>query len=234
VHRLTAPLLVAALATTACGTGSASGRKTTVLAAAYPFAWAAQQVAGPDAKIVNLVKPGAEPHDIELSPRQIGAFQDARVVVYLRGFQAAVDRATAEAPKSALLDLTSVVDVQPPDSGLTEATSTGADPHVWLDPVRMRAIVDAIASKLAARDAERATNYRRRAAATDERLTQLDAALRQGLAHCTSTDIVTSHTAFGYLARRYGLHQVGIAGLSPDTDPAPSRIAAIADYAKRT
>jgi zinc transport system substrate-binding protein len=204
-----------------------------VLAAAYPFAWAAQQVAGPDARVEDLVKSGAEPHDIELSPRQVGSFQDAGMVVYLRGFQAAVDKATAEAPKSSLLDLTSFVDVQPPDSGLTEATSTGADPHVWLDPLRMKAIVDAIADRLATRDTGHADAYRRRAAATDARLMQLDTALRQGLAHCTRTDIVTSHTAFGYLARRYGLHQIGIAGLSPDTEPAPGRLAAVATFAKR-
>jgi zinc transport system substrate-binding protein len=234
MRRTTSALVLTVLAASAgCASGGGGNSGPKVLAAAYPFAWAAQQVAGPHAEVTDLVKAGTEPHDIELSPRQVAAFHDAGVVVYLHGFQSAVDKAIDESPVSARLDLTPAVQVEPPDSGLTEPTATGVDPHVWLDPIRMKAIVDAIASKLAARDAAHAADYRARAAATDAKLDQLDASLRQGLAHCTRTDIVTSHTAFGYLARRYGLHQVGIAGLSPDTEPAPGRLAQVAQFAKR-
>jgi zinc transport system substrate-binding protein len=218
---------------TGCVSGFADDGRAHVLASAYPFAWAAEQVAGPDASVTDLVKSGAEPHDIELSPRQVAQFQDATVVVYLHGFQGAVDKAVDESPQAARLDLTAAVDPQGPDSGLTEKTSTGVDPHVWLDPIRMKSIVEAIAAKLASRDARHADGYRRRAAATDARLDLLDTSLRQGLAHCRRTDIVTSHTAFAYLARRYGLHQVGIAGLSPDAEPAPGRLAQVARFAQR-
>jgi zinc transport system substrate-binding protein len=228
------PLVVLLLLATGVTTGCANrgSESSTVLAAAYPFAWAAEQVAGKNATVTNLVKAGAEPHDIELSPRQVASFQDAYVVVYLHGFQAAVDDAVSQAPKGAALDLTSVVHVQRPDSGLTEATSTGADPHVWLDPVRMRAIVDAIAVRLVARDPSHAAAYRQRAAATDAKLFALDALFRRSLQHCARTDIVTSHTAFAYLGRRYGLHQVGIAGLNPDGEPSPGRLAAVARFAR--
>ena len=231
MRRLLLLALAVASAVTA-GCTSSGGGGSTVLASAYPFAWAAEQVAGSNATVTDLVKPGAEPHDIELSPRQVASFQNAYVVVYLHGFQAAVDDAVNQAPKGAALDLTSVVDVKPPDSGLTEATSTGADPHVWLDPLRMRAIVDAIASRLAARDPSHAVDYRQRAAATDAKLFGLDALFRQSLQHCARTDIVTSHTAFAYLARRYGLHQVGITGLSPDGEPSPGRLAQVAQFAR--
>ncbi|MCW2572242.1 MAG: scbA [Frankiales bacterium] len=230
MRRLLLGLAVASAVTAGCS--SSGGGGSTVLASAYPFAWAAEQVAGSNATVTDLVKPGAEPHDIELSPRQVASFQDAYVVVYLHGFQAAVDDAVSQAPKGAVLDLTSVVDVKPPDSGLTEATSSGADPHVWLDPLRMRAIVDAIASRLASRDPSHAADYRQRAASTDAKLVALDALLRQSLQHCARTDIVTSHTAFAYLSRRYGLHQVGIAGLSPDGEPSPGRLAQVAQFAR--
>jgi zinc transport system substrate-binding protein len=204
-----------------CASGFADDGRPHVLASAYPFAWAAQQVAGPDASVTDLVKSGAEPHDIELSPRQVAQFQDATVVVYLHGFQGAVDDAVHESAKAARLDLAAVVH------------PAGMDPHVWLDPIRMKAIVDAVATKLAARDARHADRYRRRAAATDAKLDLLDTSLRQGLAHCRRSDIVTSHAAFAYLARRYGLRQVGIAGLSPDTEPAPGRLAEVARFAQR-
>jgi zinc transport system substrate-binding protein len=155
------------------------------------------------------------------------------VVVYLHGFQAAVDRATGEAQKDSLLDLTSAVDVKPPDSALTKATATGVDPHVWLDPTRMRAIVDAVEAKLVARDPAHAASYRSRAATTDAALAALDVTFRQSLQQCARKDIVTSHTAFAYLARRYGLRQVGIAGLSPEGEPAPGRLAQVARFAQK-
>jgi zinc transport system substrate-binding protein len=230
-HLLLGLLLGMALAATAgCSSGSAG--EPTVLAAAYPFAWATQQVAGTDVKVSDLVKPGAEPHDIELSPRQVAAFESATLVVFLHGFQPAVDDAVGQAPRNAALDLTPVVDVQPPDSGLTEATTAGADPHVWLDPMRMRAIVGAVADRLAARDATHADAYRARATAVQKELDALDAYLRRSLQRCQRTDIVTSHAAFAYLARRYGLRQVGIAGLSPDAEPTPGRLAEVARFAQ--
>jgi zinc transport system substrate-binding protein len=154
-------------------------------------------------------------------------------VVFLRGFQPAVDDATLEAARSARLDLTPSVGVQPPSTGLTQATSTGVDPHVWLDPIRMKAIVDVIAGRLAARDPVHAADYRARAAATDASLSELDALFRRSLQHCARTDIVTSHAAFAYLARRYGLHQVGVAGLSPEGEPAPGRLAEVARFARK-
>jgi zinc transport system substrate-binding protein len=226
-------MLLLVLAASGCAAVGSKRSGPLVLASAYPFTWAAQQVVGPDGTVTNLVRAGAEPHDIELSPRQIGAVSVADVVVYLKGFQPAVDEAAREASDSALLDLTRVVHAQPPDSGLTQPTSTGLDPHVWLDPVRMRAIVDAVAGKLATRDRAHAAAYLARAAAADEHLVALDGSLRSGLAHCVRHDIVTSHTAFGYLARRYGLHQVGISGLSPDGEPTPGRLAQVATFARK-
>jgi zinc transport system substrate-binding protein len=231
--RRSLPVLVLLTALAASCTSSGSSGKATVLASAYPFAWAAEQVAGPDATVTDLVKSGAEPHDIELSPRQVAALQQADLVIYLHGFQAAVDAAVPDAKRGAALDLTGVVDVQPPDSGLTVATKGGADPHVWLDPTRMRAIVQSVATRLAEQDPKHAAGYTARARTTDAKLAALDGLLRQSLQHCARTDIVTSHTAFAYLARRYGLHQIGIAGLSPDAEPAPRRLAQVATFAKR-
>jgi zinc transport system substrate-binding protein len=61
-------------------------------------------------------------------------------------------------------------------------------------------------------------------------LDELDGALRTGLAHCANRYLVTSHNAFGYLARRYGLTQVGIAGLTPDAEPSPTDLARITRF----
>lgn len=215
-----------------CTAQAADDGRVRVLAAAYPFAWAAEQVGGPDVRVDDLVPAGAEPHDVELSPRQIGAFEQAGLVVYLHGFQPAVDDAVREAPKTARLDLTGHVAVQPFSSDLTGDGESGIDPHVWVDPVRMTAIVQAIAEALGRRDPGHAPAYDTRAQATIAELGRLDVDLRTALRSCRHHEIVTAHGAFGYLAARYGLRQVGVAGISPDAEPSPGRIARVARYAR--
>ena len=230
-HVLIALALLALLAAGCSGTGSADPRPQ-VLAAAYPFAWAAEQVAGPDARVTGLVRAGAEPHDVELSPRQIGAVEQASLVVYLRGFQPAVDDAVRNSTRAARLDLTSVTDVQPLSNDLDDETGSGIDPHVWLDPQRMARVVAALADRLAAVDPSNAASYRSRADRTRVQLTELDRLFRQRLAACDRHELVTAHTAFAYLAGRYGLTQVGVTGLDPEGEPSPRRIAEVARYAR--
>ena len=217
MRQLTAVLAAVLLVVTGCSTGQTSGR-VQVVAAAYPFAWLAEQVGGPDVSVTNLVKPGAEPHDIELSPRQVILVKSARLVVYLHGFQAAVDDALEGGPQG--LDLGHVVQLH------------GNDPHIWLDPVRMEQAATALGDRLARVDPAHAAGYRSRAAAVVSKLGELDDAFRTALRSCARHDIVTSHSAFGYLAPRYGLVQHGISGLTPDAEPSPAKIAEIADYAR--
>lgn len=224
--------MVLALLLSGCAAQAADDGRIRVLAAAYPFAWAAQQVGGPDTRVDDLVHAGAEPHDIELSPRQVGAVEKADLVVYLRGFQPAVDDAIEVADDHARLDLSDVVDLQPFTSDLTGDRESGTDPHVWLDPRRMASIVRAIADMLSDRDPAHASAYAERSAATLSELDALDASLRTSLTSCRQREVVTAHAAFAYLAGRYGLKQVGVAGISPEAEPSPGRLARVARYAR--
>lgn len=235
MHRgwLCGPLLAVVAVLAACGNGGTprdEAGPVDVVAAAYPFAWLAGQVGGPDVTVTDLVKAGAEPHDVELSPRQVGKIGTAALVVFLKGFQPAVDDAVAQTGATTL-DLGTVVGQQPLEGGSGAIDSK--DPHVWLDPVRMQTIATALGERLAKRDPAHAAGYRSRAAAVVAVLGQLDALFRSSLTGCTSKDIVTSHSAFGYLAGRYGLVQRGISGLSPDAEPSPGRIAEVARFARQ-
>jgi zinc transport system substrate-binding protein len=209
-------LLVLPLLLTGCVHLSDPGH--TVVAGAYPFAWLAERIGGPDVHVADLVKPGAEPHDIELSPRQVATTEAAVLVVYLKGFQPAVDDAVGDGRQG--LDLGKVV------------SQNGSDPHVWLDPVRMQQMAAAIAERLESADPSHAAGFRARATAVEADLGRLDALFRTSLHACALRDIVTSHAAFGYLAARYGLVQQGISGLTPDAEPSPRRVAEIAQFAR--
>ena len=100
-----------------------------------------------------------------------------------------------------------------------------ADPHVWLDPVRYARIVKRVGSVL---------RRPARAAAPMAQLRRLDRDYRTGLAHCARKEIVTSHAAFGYLAQRYGLRQVAITGLTPESEPSARDLEDVVQVVRRT
>ena len=211
-------LLVATVVAGGAGGAGAQSSRASVVASFYPIAWAAQQVGGNRVSVTNLTPAGAEPHDLELTPDQIDDVLDAKVVFDLgRGFQPAVEQASEQR-----------------DGPTVQLLPRGTkDPHVWLDPVRMAAIVRTVQRELTKVDPKGRAVYARNA---DRVLGELDAVntrFRDGLAHCERQVIVTAHEAFGYLARRYGLRQEGVAGLSPDAEPDAQRIGQLTDLVKR-
>jgi len=230
-------LALAALPACSAGDGSESDGRLRVVAAFYPLEYAVARVGGSDVDVDGLTRPGTEPHDLELTPRQAAAIGDADLVVHLAGLQPAVDDAVAQQAPDASLD---VAAVQPLERGYVaieegelHEDAGGVDPHFWLDPTRYARVVDAIAERLAAVDADGADGYRSRAAELVAELASLDRDLAAGLRTCARRELVTSHNAFGYLARAYDLEQVGITGLTPEDEPTPARLAQVVELARK-
>ena len=210
---LMAPLLAG------CGalTGSSDGSKPTVATSFYPLAFVARRIVGDHARVLDLTHPGQEPHDIELTVRQTADLADADVVVYERGFQAAVDDAVDQSSSDHVVDAS------------VSGGVAGDDPHFWLDPTRLSKVATAVESQVAKADPTHRADYERNLATLHRQLKRLDTAFSSGLDSCRITTIVVSHDAFGYLGRRYGLHVVGINGLSPDAEPSPAHIRQLQD-----
>ncbi len=232
-----APLAALPLVLTACAAGSTSGvadGTVDVMASFYPLQEVAEQVGGDRVTVRSLTPPGAEPHDVELSPAQVARIDGADLVVYLSGFQAAVDDAVAQTSPAHVVDAASDTTLLPAEHAEGESADEhadhaheGLDPHFWLDPSRMPAVVDDVAAALTEIDPEGAETYAANAAALDKRFQDLDDAYATGLAQCDTRTFVTSHEAFGYLADRYDLEQVGISGIDPEAEPSPARLAAV-------
>jgi zinc transport system substrate-binding protein len=238
-NALRAAAVIAALGLTAAcgGTATGSGSHVDVVAAFYPLQYVTEQVGGDHVKVTNLVKPGAEPHDLELSPQQIGEVSQAGLVVYLSGFQPNVDAAVANEAKDRSLDAAAVAPLRngytPIEEGHLHEDEKGKDPHVWLDPTRLAGIADAVAARLGKLDSAHAAEFAKNAADLRAKLTTLDGEYRTGLATCRSRTMVVSHNAFGYLAERYGLTEIGITGLTPEAEPTAARLTEVARLAKR-
>jgi zinc transport system substrate-binding protein len=198
---------------------SAGQRPLQVVAGFYPVYEAARRVGGERVEVTNLTASGAEPHDLELTSRQVDLVEDADVILYVGGgFQPALQDAAARVRGGVdLLEGGDVLD---------------ADPHIWLDPVRFRGVAERIRRVLTEADPQGAPTYEAGAAAFARELETLHHDFETRLASCRSRLLVTSHGAFRYLAERYQLEPRSIAGLSPDEEPDPARLAELTDLVK--
>ena len=230
------------------GTGAAAAEATLDVAAAfYPLQLAVERVGGDRVAVTSLTTPGAEPHDVELTPREVGGLTSADLVVYLSGFQPAIDAAVETTAPGAGFDVAEHADltIAATDDGHDHSGETeeehaahtdeqATDPHFWLDPTRYASVADAIADRLAELDPEGAEDYAANADAFTAELEALDEEFATTLATCTHRDLVTGHAAFGYLADRYDLTQVGIAGLSPDLEPSAAQIRELVEHVRES
>lgn len=219
------------------GSARTDAASLSVSANFYPIQWLVREIGGPAVSVTGLTPVGEEPHDLVLNAKSRQAMQDSDVVFYLGSdFQPDVEKAVAQlAADTTTVDLLSSPGVTllaaPADLG-KESLKGNKDPHVWLDPTQMIAMADQIADVLTEADPQQAEVFAANRNALVARLTALDEELTADLTDCRVTTIVTSHAAFNYLAQRYGLEQLAIAGVSPDDQPDPATLQSIAEGAQ--
>ncbi|MFE5792456.1 metal ABC transporter substrate-binding protein [Streptomyces sp. NPDC056503] len=243
----------------ACGGSSSAADKGTdgkldVVASFYPVQYLAEQIGGGHVAVQTLTKPGVEPHDLELKPRQIGELADADVLLYLKGVQPAVDEAIAQAGVEHTVDAATLTTLEAHGTGAGEGhdhghegeeshegesheghdhgSEAGTDPHVWLDPVKYAEVAKGVGAAFAKADPDHAADYEKNTAALVKKLGDLDTAFETGLRNTATRTFITTHSAFGYLAERYHLDQEGISGVDPESEPSPARIKELQDIAK--
>lgn len=216
--------------------------KLKVMASFYPMYDFAQKVGGDKVEVTNMIPSGTEPHDWEPAATDIKELEQADIFVY-NG--AGMEHWTKDVLESLDNEKLTVVEAS---KGLElmegearheegeeeehEEEDAIYDPHVWLSPVNAKVEMGNIKDALIKADPENqeyyAKNYEKYAAQFD----QLDTDYKEGLADAQGTDIITAHEAFGYLCKAYGLNQVGIEGLSPDSEPDPARMDEVIQFAK--
>ncbi|MFE0647974.1 metal ABC transporter substrate-binding protein [Streptomyces sp. NPDC059534] len=236
---------LSACAGTSDAADKGSDGKLDVVASFYPMQYLAEQIGGGHVAVDTLTKPGVEPHDLELKPKQIGALGEADVVLYLKGVQPAVDEAIAQAGVENTVDATTLTKLEEhgtevghdhghaEEEGHDHGSEAGADPHVWLDPVKYAEVAKGVGSALEKADPAHAADYRKNTEALVKKLGALDTEFETGLRNTATKTFITTHSAFGYLAERYGLEQEGITGIDPESEPSPARIKELQDIAKK-
>ncbi|MCX4778300.1 metal ABC transporter substrate-binding protein [Streptomyces sp. NBC_01264] len=257
---LAGAVALAATALTACsGTAGAAGSKDgklDVMASFYPMQFLAEQIGKDHVKVETLTKPGVEPHDLEITPKQTAQLGEADVVLYLKTLQPAVDKAVAQSGVKNVIDAATLTKLEVHGASEhgeaghehTEGDEhagehaegdghnhgeAGEDPHVWLDPVKYAEIAKGVGAALTKSDPDHAADYKKNTDDLVAKLGTLDTEFKDGLKNTASKTFITTHSAFGYLAERYGLDQEGISGVDPESEPSPARMKELQTLAKQ-
>jgi len=224
--------------------GAAAGGSLKVLTSFVPVYSLTANVAGNLATVENLLPGNVDPHDYQLSPRDLAKLQWADVVVInglaledwlldkLKSERAGHLRVIVELAgglKSDQLIYDSEASWARPSRAGSRGDKGKPNPHIWLDPRLAEHGVSNICQALQRADPANAAGYARNAAACSARLGQLDDEMKTATDKFTHRDIVTDHNGFAYLARRYGLNIVGVVEEVDEVPPSPRQLARLED-----
>ncbi|TJY44474.1 ABC transporter substrate-binding protein [Cohnella pontilimi] len=249
IHPLRSLILLAALAIplvlSACGNNNdlkpVEG-KVNVVTTLYPLYYFASEIGGEDARVVNLVPTGVEPHDWTPKSRDIQIASEAQMLLFngaglegwkdgfLKGLNANKSRLVVEASQGIEL-IRSEGDGHGADEHADEH-GLNVDPHTWVSPKSALKMAENIRDAYVQADPAHQAAFESRYNTLRDKLQALDQKFTAELAPYKGRGIVVSHQAFGYLCRDYGLNQTALMGLSPDAEPRSQDIVNIIQFVK--
>ncbi len=202
--------------------------KIKVTTSFYPLYYFTREIAGDKANVVNLTPSGVEPHDYEPTPRDIAQLQQNKLlVVNGAGLEPWAEKVSGDLTAKGVTTITATEGIS-----LQQGEEEHHDPHVWLSPVLAQKQAEKILQGLITVDPQNKSYYETNAKNLQDKLIALDQQYKSGFDTCQQKEFVTSHAAFAYLAKEYGLTMTSIAGLSPEKEPSAAELAKVATFAK--
>ena len=193
-----------------------------IVASFYPILEFVKQVGGDRVAVTSLIPVGVEPHDFEPTIQQIQNAERADIVFF--------NGLGLESSWINKINNDKLVDTSL-GTNITKADNA-INPHIWLDPILVKKQVKNIENALITLDPENKEYYQNNAINFTRTLDSLDAHIRSTLQTCDKKDFIAFHDAFSYFAKRYGLKQHSIQGISPEGEVLPQRIQEMVDLAK--
>lgn len=187
--------------------------KFRIFASFYPVYDFVKKIGMDKVDVSTIIPNGIEPHDFEPTPKQIIELENADLIfINGAGFETWINEIT----NKNIVDLSKNITMENPNSH--------PNPHIWLDPILVESMAEVIYDKLASLDPNNTKYYQKNLKEFDKNIQLLDSNIRNKLTNCTLTDFVAFHDAFGYFAKRYGLTQHAISGVSPEVDISPQKL----------
>lgn len=211
-------------------TGETQSDKIKITASFYPYYFFASQIGGEKAEVSNITPAGTEPHDYELTTGDIIKINSSQLFIMNGLVEGWKDKIKANSQESVKIITTG--DGLFTQDFMDEEGKKSPDPHIWLNITLAKKQVNKILDAAVEVDPPNKNYYQSNAKKLIGKLDELDRKYKNGLKLCKKKDIVTSHSAFGYLASEYGLNQVSIAGLSPDEEPSLRELSEVSDFVK--
>jgi zinc transport system substrate-binding protein len=221
--------------------------KLKVVASLFPLYEFAREVGGNRSEVTLLLPPGAEAHSWEPKPGEIARIAKADVFVYLEAsMEPWVDKVlkatrgrgirVVEASHGLNLLKAELHEKEHGKPGHSHGHSHGEnlDPHIWLDFHLDPEIVEAIARAFAEKDPAHQSTYMKNGELYQGRMKDLDRKYATSLTTCRHRQMILGgHAAFAYLAKRYGLDQISLSGVSPNAEPTPKRMAEVIEVTRK-
>ncbi len=237
--------------------------KIKVMTTLFPQYDFAKIVGGDKVEVTLLLPPGVEAHSYEPTPQDIISIQESDLFVYTGEQMEPWVHKMVENVKSdglTIVDSSKGIELMmghhhdhegededhdhdagdddhdhDADSEDEDHDHEGVDPHIWLDPVLAKTMVDNLTEGLILVDPENEAYYQQNADAYKLKLDELDNSFRAAFEKTDSKTIIYGgHFAFGYFAKRYGLENISpFEGFSPDAEPTPAKIAELIENLKK-
>ncbi|MFD0695026.1 metal ABC transporter substrate-binding protein [Paenibacillus sp. GCM10027628] len=229
-------LAVFTLLLSGCGSTTSSKAelvqgKVNVVTSFYALYDFTRNIGGEYVNVINLVPAGVEPHDWSPKSNDMKNLTNAQVFVYQgAGFEGWVqDFLGTVKPDSKL----KVVEASKGAELIKTADNKEEfDPHAWLSPLNAIKMANNIKEALIQADPTHKDAYEQNYNNYASKLTDLDARYKSELSKTTKKEIAVSHQAFAYLCRDYGLTQMAIMGLSPDSEPTAQDLKKMNEFIK--
>ena len=213
---------------------SASG-KTRVAVSIFPIYDVVRRVAGPDADVILVLPPGHTEHSFDPSPKDIEEVSQAKLGVMVGlsldpWMEKLMKDAAPNARTIKVGERVPTLTVKDDPIGDEAAHRTipeddhdhdkgATDPHVWMDPSRVRLMVKAIGDELSKVDSAHANAYRERATQVDGEIDKLDKEVETQTKAWKTRGFITFHGSFNYFADRYKLDILAVIEPFPGSTP---------------
>lgn len=215
-------------------------KKLQVATSFYPLYYFAIEVGKDRAKVINITPVGSESHDYEPTAQDVAIITNSKLLILNgTGFEPWYEKIKRDIVQKNIkvIETTQGLnlmegEVEDEEKEEEREDRNSKDPHVWLSPVLAGRQIEKIKDAFIEVDSQNKDYYSINAKDLQDRLIKLDKKYRDGLKECKQKNIVTSHIAFAYLAKEYGLNQVAISGLSPDEEPSAQQLTEVTKFAK--
>jgi zinc transport system substrate-binding protein len=202
----------------------------TVVTTIYPLQYFAERIGGDRVQVIGLVKPGVDAHAAELTTQDMHVLSNANVVISNGlGMEPWLGRALKALGDDVQARILETASEEVAVGYKKEGNHTGLDPHFWLDPIRAATQAQLIAQAFIASDKSNKSYYLTNLSSLTADLQELDKNFESAFSDCRHKEFVISHASFGYIALRYDLKQLEIAGISHETSPSARRLGNLSD-----